>query len=139
MKLMGVDYGRRRIGLSIAAAPGIVPVRGLPTIDCKKTPGYLDLLAGIIEKERPDTIVFGVPLDRDDAETVMSNEVRTFAERLFRRTGVPVNFTDESLSSVRAAELLRCRKKTERRDKSSIDRLAACLILDQYIRENGIS
>jgi putative Holliday junction resolvase len=136
MKLVAIDYGRRRIGMAITAEAGVVPVRGLPTIDRQKTPRYMDRLAEIIGEEHPDLLVFGLPLDGNDAETVMSNEVRQFAAKLSVRTGIPAGFTDESLSSVRATALLRNRKKTERRDKSSIDRLAACLILDQYIREN---
>jgi putative Holliday junction resolvase len=137
MKLMGIDYGRRRIGLAVAAASGLAPVRGLPTIDCRKTPAYLVRLAEIVAHETPDLLVFGVPLDNNDAETVMSREVRAFAGELSRRTGVPVSFVDESYSSLRAAELLRSRAGARRRDKGLIDRLAACCILDQYIRESG--
>ncbi|MBN1575825.1 MAG: Holliday junction resolvase RuvX [Chitinispirillaceae bacterium] len=136
MKLIGIDYGRRRIGLSVGGEEG-VPVRGLPTIDRKNNPGFFTMLLEIIDREKPDSLVFGLPLDSNDAETVMSNEVRTFAAKTARRSGVPVSFIDESLSSLRAAKLLRYRKKNERRDKGSVDRLAACIILDQYIRENG--
>jgi putative Holliday junction resolvase len=135
MKLMGVDYGRRRIGLSLGIDDG-TPVRGLPTIDRKKNPAYFTTLLAIIDREKPEKLVFGLPLDGNDAETVMSKEVRTFAAETARRTGLPISFTDESLTSLHAAELLRYRKKSERRDKGSVDRLAACLILDQYIREN---
>ena len=59
------------------------------------------------------------------------------ARKLEKRTGLPVDFIDESGSSLRAGSLLRFRKKKERRDKGSVDRIAACLFLDQYLRENG--
>jgi putative holliday junction resolvase len=134
MKLISIDYGRRRIGLASGDDSGL-PVRGLPTIDRKKNPDIIPLLSSILSDEQPDRIVFGLPLDGNDAETVMSKEVRTFAGKLEERTGIPVSFIDESLSSLRAEELLRHRKKKQRRDKGAVDRLAACLILDQYIRE----
>jgi putative Holliday junction resolvase len=136
MKLMGIDYGRRRIGLSVGGVED-APVRGLPTIDRKKNPGYFRTLCALIEREMPGRLVFGLPLDRNDAETVMSREIRAFARKLEQRTGLPVSFVDESLTSLQAEALLRHRKRRVRRDKGSIDRLAACIILDQYIRENG--
>ncbi|MBN1308212.1 MAG: Holliday junction resolvase RuvX [Chitinispirillaceae bacterium] len=136
MKLMGVDYGRRRIGLSVGDEAGVA-LRGLPTIDRKNNPGFFSKLLEIIDREKPDALVFGLPLDGDDAETVMSTEVRTFAAKTARRAGLPVFFIDESLSSLRAAALLRYQGKKKRRDKGSVDRLAACIILDRFIREHG--
>ncbi|MBN1761013.1 MAG: Holliday junction resolvase RuvX [Chitinispirillaceae bacterium] len=137
MKLISIDYGRRRIGIAIGGDPD-TPVRGLPTIDRKKHSAITSLTA-IIEREKPTGLLFGLPLDSNDAETVMSKEVRTFARELQELTGLPVYFIDESRSSLQAGELLLFRKKKERRDKGSVDRLAACLILDQYLRENGCS
>ena len=135
MKLISIDYGRRRIG--IAAGGHEIPVRGLPTVDRRKHPSAVNALREIIEREQPEGLLFGLPLDSDDAETVMSREVRTFARKLQEITGLPVFFIDESRSSLHAGELLLHRRKKERRDKGSVDRLAACLILDQYIRETG--
>lgn len=114
-----------------------IPIRGLPTIDRKKNPDILSVLSSVIAEEQPERLIFGLPLDVNDAETVMSKEVRTFAGNLSERTGLPVEFVDESLSSQRAEELLRHRKKKQRRDKGAVDRLAACLILDQYMKETG--
>jgi putative holliday junction resolvase len=136
MKLMGIDYGRRRLGVAVGG-DNDAPIRGLPTIDRKKTPGFVTALLAVIEREKPSRLVLGLPLDFNDAETVMSREIRAFAGKLEERTGLPVSFIDESLTSLDAQVLLRYRKKKERRDKGSVDRLAACLILDQYIRESG--
>jgi putative Holliday junction resolvase len=136
MKLVSIDYGRRRVGIATVSDDGL-PVRGLPTIDRRKNPDIISSLLEVVEREKPDRLVFGLPLDRNDAETVMSKEVRTFARRLEERTGVPASFIDESGSSLHAEALLRFRKKRERRDKGAVDRLAACLILDQFLRENG--
>jgi putative holliday junction resolvase len=131
MKLIGVDYGRRRIGCAVTDETGTV-VRGLPTIDRKKCPDLTAALTAVIAAERPEAIVFGLPLDADDNETAMSAEVRKFAAGF---AALPVHFVDESLTSVKAAELLRFRKKKERRDKSATDRIAACLILEAFLRE----
>jgi putative Holliday junction resolvase len=136
MKLMGVDYGRRRIGVAITDEFGHA-IRGLTTIDRLKRPDAVKALLSLIEQEKPATLIFGLPLDVNDADTVMSKEVRSFAEKLNLSSGLPIHFVDESFSSIRAAELMRFRKKKERQDKAAIDRLAACLILELYREGQG--
>lgn len=136
MKLIAIDYGRRRIGCALCSEEGAA-VRGLPTIDRKKDPAFFSTIVNLIEREKPDRLILGLPLDGNDAETVMSKEVRTFAGKLAQRTGLPVCFVDESFTSIQAARIVQHRNKKERRDKGTVDRIAACLILDQYIRENG--
>ena len=137
MKLIGIDYGRRRIGLAVTDETGTV-VRGLATIDRKKNPDCRAALSAAIAAERPEAAVFGLPLDADDGETAMSAEVRAFAADFEKTapTRLPVYFVDESLTSKKAAELMRFRKKKVRRDKSATDRIAACLILEQFLKEN---
>jgi len=135
MKLIGVDYGRRRIGLAITDETGTV-VRGLATLDRKKHGLPLASLLEVIARERPSAVVFGLPLDADDRETSMAAEIRKFAADLETSIHLPVYFIDESLTSKQAsAELLRFRKKKERRDKAAVDRIAACLILEAFLRE----
>jgi len=136
MKLIGVDYGRRRIGLAMTDETGTV-VRGLPTIDRKKCPGLTAALMAVIAAERPEAIVFGLPLDADDHETAMSAEVRAFAADFEKTARIPVYFVDESLTSKKAAELLMFRKKKIRRDKAAVDRIAACLILEAFLKEQN--
>ncbi len=134
MKLIGIDYGKRRIGLAITDETGQF-VRSLPTLDRKTSPRYVSALRTLIEQERVSQIVVGLPLDSCDLDTAMSQEVRAFAARLEREAGLPVHFVDESLSSKRAHDILRNRKKKHRRNKENIDAVAACLILEAHTRE----
>lgn len=134
MKLMGLDYGRRRIGIAITDDSGN-GIRGLTTIDRKKNPDSVSKLLSIIENEHPKLLVIGLPLDVDDADTVMSKEIRSFSRKLCESSGLPAHFIDESFSSKRAGELMMFRKKKVRQDKGAIDRLAACLILERYREE----
>jgi putative Holliday junction resolvase len=136
MKLIGIDYGRRRIGCAITDDTG-THVRGLPTIDRKKHPQTLLPIMEIVARERPVGIVVGLPLDSDEGETAMSAEVRAFVERLQKKVALPIYFVDESMSSKEAASLLRFRKKKDRRNRESVDRIAACIILENYLRENA--
>lgn len=136
MKLLGIDYGRRRVGVAVTDSSG-QHIRGLTTIDRKKHPDPLIPLISIISQENPDILILGLPLDINDAETVMSKEVRSFAQNLRERSGLPIDFADESYSSRRASSLMMFRKKKERRDKAAIDRLAACLILEVYREDHA--
>ena len=131
MKLMGIDYGRRRIGLAVTDEEGF-GIRGLGVIDRKKKDDYFSELISIIRTENPQILVFGLPLDIEDKETVMSEEVRRFACKVEKEISLPVEFVDESLSSRKASQLLSLRKKKHRRNKALVDRIAACLILERY-------
>jgi putative Holliday junction resolvase len=137
MKLLGIDYGRRRIGIAAASEGGIAS--GLRVIDRKVTPDCINELQKIIADENPSAIIFGLPLGADDEETEMSQEVRAFAASVAEKAKIPIHFVDESFTSVKAAELKMHRKKKTRRDKSTSDRIAACLILQNFIDYSSIS
>jgi putative holliday junction resolvase len=131
MKLFGIDYGRRRIGLSVTDEEGRF-VRGLPTMDRQKVPDHLAALTSLIAAELPGLIVVGLPLDIDGGETVMSKEIRCFASELGALISVPIAFVDESLSSTEASEILHFQGKKIKKNKEAVDRIAACLILEAY-------
>jgi putative Holliday junction resolvase len=134
MKLIGIDYGRRRIGLAASDETGTL-VRGLATIDRRKSTDCVAIVRDVIAKEKPQGIVFGLPLGSDDQETSMSIEVRKFAMNLEKNLAIPVYYTDESHTSKQAADVMLFRPKKDRRVKANIDRVAACLILESFLRE----
>jgi putative Holliday junction resolvase len=135
MKLIGVDYGRRRIGLAMSDETGTI-VRGLATLDRKVHPDVRGQLLAVVAREQPCGIVFGLPLGADGQETLMSGEIKRFAAGLEKLAAVPVHFIDESLTSKEASAILRFRKKKERRNKEAVDKIAACLILEAFLKEN---
>jgi putative Holliday junction resolvase len=137
-KLMGIDYGRRRIGVAVTDDEAII-ARGLGVIDRQKTPDYVSELLRIVDEEKPTAIVLGLPLGADDQETAMSKEVREFAAAITDKSKLPIRFIDESFTSQKAAELMMHRKKKARKDKSTPDRIAACLILQDYADTNPVS
>lgn len=136
MKILGIDYGRRRIGVAITDETASV-VRGCNTIDQKTCSDPIRVLADLIAKESPGAIVFGVPLGPRSEETVMSQEVRSFAGRMRRELhlDLPLHFVDESFSSVESQRQLLIRKKKQRRDKALINKIAACNILETFLKE----
>jgi putative Holliday junction resolvase len=134
MKLIGLDYGRRRVGLAVTDETGEF-IRSLPTIDRAARGDRIKALCEVIDREKPQRIVVGLPLDPRDEETAMSHEIRGFAATLEKACSLPVEFVDESLTSRRAYDIIRVRRKKHRRAKENIDRIAACLILEAFVRE----
>jgi len=135
MKILGIDYGRRRIGIAVTDETGTC-VYGRPTIDRKKVDNIFSVLSALISKESPNTLVFGVPLGPYDEETVMSKEIREFAKVLSRTISqeIAIHFIDESFTSSQAQEKLRFRKKKQRQNKDLLNRFAACHILESFQR-----
>jgi putative Holliday junction resolvase len=84
-----------------------------------------------------DEAVVGLPLNLAGDETEWTKEVRAFGDDLARRTGLPVNFVDERLTSVAAERAVRGMglKRSEREQKGRIDSAAAALILDAWLRQ----
>lgn len=138
MKLLGIDYGLRRIGVSASDPLGII-VRAVKTIDRKHEKTMVELQK-IIEEESPEKIIFGLPLGPDDEETEMCEKVRNFIDRMYKELSLslPHDFQDESYSSVRTQKILiQTKSKKKRSQKKSIDKIAACVILEDYIRESS--
>jgi putative holliday junction resolvase len=135
MKLIAIDYGRRRIGLAVAE-PGM-GIRGLPTIDRKKHPDAVAAVARMIHQEAAESLVVGLPLSGDDRETPFAIEIKQFAQLLTDMVKLPVHFIDESFTSAKAQELLLFRRKKDRRNKGNHDRIAACLIMDAFLKESA--
>ena len=136
MKLLSIDYGRRRIGFATTDETGTL-IRGLTTIDRKVSKDPLADILAIISTEKPSSLIVGLPLDHDNEETAMTSEIRVFVSKIQEKIQIPVHFVDESYSSIEAAEVMRFRKKKDRRDKTAVDRVAACLILERWKREGA--
>jgi len=118
MKLMGIDYGIRRVGVAVTDEQGLA-IRGLTTIDRKKNPDLIAAILSLIKQEKPEALVIGLPLDINMAETVMSKEVRSFAEKLQISSGLPVNFVDESYSSKKSSRTNEIQEKEDAKRQSS--------------------
>ena len=139
-RLLGIDFGERRIGLAISdptrsiASPLITLTRRIG-----KRPPWAELDQVIREKD-VEGIVVGLPLDLEGAETPWSNEVRDFAARLEARSGLSVSFIDERLTSVMAERVVRGSNlpRSRREQKGRIDETAAAIILQNYLDRERI-
>jgi putative Holliday junction resolvase len=114
MKLLGIDYGQKRIGLAIAQSGMAFPLKTLAKTTRDKL--FADLLA-VIEAEGAEAVVLGLPLDMEGKETLTTRQVLNFRDSLARRTDLPIH--QAGVPARRHAEML--------------DQMAAVCILEIYL------
>jgi putative Holliday junction resolvase len=136
MCILGLDLGKRRIGVAIADA-SLLGVRPLATLVRTTLPEDFKALRAMIADWRVGRIVLGLPLNMDGSEGTAARHAREFARQLGETTAVPVAFYDERLTSFEARSRLKDfpRKRGER--KLLIDQIAATLILEGWLAERG--
>lgn len=132
MRIMGLDYGSRRIGVAVCDELGMT-AQGAATITRKNRQADLDAIADLIRRFDIERIVIGYPLGLDGSEGIQCEKINRFCRRLEARFSLPVIRQDETLSTKEAEEILRrtCRRPKKR--KGVVDRVAASIILQGYL------
>ncbi len=131
-RILALDYGRRRIGLAVSDDLGIT-AQGLETFTRGRIRQDLEGLAKIAGETGAVEIVVGDPKHLSGDSSRSSEEAREFAGRLGARTGLPIRFWDERLTSVEAQRVLKETGISSRKRAGAVDRLAAMLILESYL------
>jgi putative holliday junction resolvase len=138
MRVLGIDYGARRIGLALSDSTATLasPWRliGRPSSD-KET---LSLLLREIEQLTNEddglaAIVVGWPRRLDGSATSLTAEVESLAKELGQRVSLPVILQDERLTSHEAEARLSFGERDWRRRKKKIDAAAAAVVLQDYL------
>jgi putative holliday junction resolvase len=131
-RILGMDVGSKTIGLAVSDPLGIT-AQGLETIRRKNKRTDLERVASVIREFQVAEIVVGYPLRLSGTEGSQATKVRAFADELRRHFGLPVHLWDERLSSAEANRLLRETEMSIKRRGEVVDRLAAVLILQNWM------
>jgi putative holliday junction resolvase len=131
-RILAIDLGKRRIGLAVSDELGIT-AQGLPTVQRTRIREDLDTLANLITEKSVQLIVMGNPLHMSGRDSRQAEYTREFASRLHVRTGVPVEFWDERLTSVEAGRVLRESGIGIEKRAAAVDKLSAVLLLESYL------
>ena len=136
-RFIGIDYGRKRTGVATSDPLGIF-ASALDTIDSTK---LIDYLKNYATAERILAFVIGYPVNMNGEPSEAQADVDVFLGKLKNAfPGVPVHLEDERFTSVLAQRVMidGGMKKSERREKGSVDRISAALILQGFLdRRNG--
>ncbi|HEY0025945.1 MAG TPA: Holliday junction resolvase RuvX [Longimicrobium sp.] len=134
-RTIAFDYGQRRIGVAVSD-PTRTIASPLTTLQRRagKRPPWPEIAALVAESEADEAVV-GLPLNLAGEENEWVAEVRRFGDDLARRTGLPVHWMDERMSSISAERAVRGMglKKSDREQKGRIDSAAAAVILETWL------
>jgi putative Holliday junction resolvase len=123
MKVLGIDYGEKRIGLALSDESRTL-ARELTVVSPKE---FWDQIPAIIDKNQISQIVLGWPLNMDGGETRKTQEVQSFKLKVERMAGIKVETIDERLTSQMAEKLPG--------GEQNADSLAAQIILQNYLNK----
>ena len=134
---MAIDYGRKRCGIAVTDVLQIVAT-ALATVPT----GALDSwVKEYIAREDVERIIVGEPRQMNGEPSESTRYIRPGIERLRRAIGdsVPIEFFDERFTSTLAHRSMIDAgvKKKDRRDKESVDRIAATIILNSYLESRN--
>ena len=122
-QILGIDYGEKRVGIAITN-PLNIPMP-LETVESSR---IMDRIKELLDEYEIDLIVVGNPMVGKRKKMV-----EIFIEELKRDLNVRVVEWDESFTSKRAEEIMQRMKKKPSRDRGAVDRIAASIILEEYL------
>lgn len=133
--LMGVDFGRKSIGIAISDDARRI-ASPLLTISEKKFQARAERILTICNRRAAVGIVFGLPLNMDGTQNAQCQAVRAFAFNLNQQTELPIAFWDERLSSSEADQFMVKMGVKKSHRKASIHQIAASMILQWFLDES---
>ena len=131
-RILGIDYGRKRVGVAVSD-PLRIFASALETVPSAKIIEYLKKYVGEQPVER---FVVGYPMNLDNTPSEAASDVDAFLKNLRKNfPEIPVTLEDERFTSVLAhrAMIEGGMKAKDRRNKASVDRISAAIILQGYL------
>jgi len=128
--ILGIDFGRARIGLAISDELGLL-AHPLETIPANKD--SVQRIAAIVHVRKIDKVVIGIPRQMSGEIGIAANEALEFADKLRAQLHCPVETWDERLTTVAANRALRDAGKKTRQTRKFVDQVAAQMILQSYL------
>lgn len=132
MKIMGIDYGDARTGVSISDPTGFLA--GSPQVIATwNTDELLDTLTALAQQEHIEEIVLGLPKNMNATQGERAEKCRALGAQLETRTGLPVIYWDERRTTIEAHQILHTAGKKQKKHRKNVDAVAATLILQGYL------
>ncbi len=132
-RIMGIDYGRKRTGIAVTDPLQIV-AGNLATVP---THTLMQFIKDYIAREQVERIVIGQPSQLNGQPSESMRYIMPFVQRLSKELpGMPIVLYDERFTSAIAHQAMidGGMKKSDRRDKSRVDAIAATIILNDYLQ-----
>lgn len=121
MKILGIDYGSKRVGLAISDETHTLARE----LDIWSPADFWKKIDELVTAEEIGRIIIGLPLNMSGQPSESTRRVQEFCDKLEEKLSIPIEYMDERLSSVMAEKLPG--------GKKNIDSLAAQIILQNYL------
>jgi putative Holliday junction resolvase len=132
MRIMGLDYGTKRIGVAISD-PECIMAHPLDTVEVRADGSHIAILVNIARDYEVTQIVVGLPYNMDGSIGESGERVIEWSEQLKTSLGLPVLLWDERLTTSEAHEFLMNLNVKGKKRKSIVDKIAASIILKDYL------
>ncbi|CAJ1313980.1 Holliday junction resolvase RuvX [Paenibacillus sp. PK4536] len=132
MRILGLDYGDRKIGVAISDAFGWT-AQGVEVIDRKRTKDVGARIVELVQELEVTEIVVGLPKNMNGSVGPRGQLSMEFAESLKESVQLPVHLWDERLTTVSAERTLIEADVSRKKRKLVVDKMAASLILQNYL------
>ena len=132
MKAMGIDFGLKRIGIALSDATKFL-ASPFSTYHRKDEEADINYFVYLIDKEKVNEIVCGLPLNMQGEEQEIARLTREFMAKIAKIKPIKISFVDERLSSLMAEELLKQTEKDWKKRKEKLDSVSASIILQEYL------
>lgn len=134
MRYLAIDHGEKRTGLAISDASETL-VSPHSVIETTNAEELLRRISEVLDDEKIDAVVVGLPINMDGTEGPRSRKVRQFALAMQQRTDKQVYLHDERLSSFEADCLVGDLELTRKKKKKRLDAIAAAAILQSFFEQ----
>lgn len=132
MKIMSIDYGDARTGVAFCDKNEMLAF-AYTVIKESYQPKLIEKLAEIVNKERPEAVVIGVPRNMDGSYGFRADACRELGSNLKERIDIPIDYEDERLTTVIAHDILSSNNVRGKKRKDNVDAVSAVVILQSYI------
>jgi len=137
-RIVALDVGDATIGVAVSDELGVTanPVCTIRRSRSLKTD--LQAVEDILTKLDADKVVVGIPLTAEGEEGIQAAKVKDFSNRLAKRLKIPIDYWDESFSTAEVEDMLIKMDTSRAKRRKVIDKIAAAVILESYLREAEI-
>lgn len=135
-KVLGIDYGHVRVGIAVSDVERTIAF-GRMTLENKSKKYLIEKINDICSDDNIKEIVIGLPLNMDGSETKQTKHVKKFGNLLKSSLNIPVKYHDERLTSLESDGILNALGYGGREKRKDKDKIAASLILQNYLDLKG--
>ena len=132
MRVMGIDYGTKRIGVAISD-PFCTMAHPIDIVKVKADGSHMEDLKKIVREYEITKIVVGLPYNMDGTIGTSGEKVIAWSEQLGIVLGLPVVLWDERLTTSQAHDFLLGLNVRGKKRKHIVDKIAAGIILKDYL------